>query len=250
MKTISRIMIILLAATLIGGVTYALGNRSWGTAQAAFGERAGERFTREAGAAGTGEMAGQPGHIDQRGMRPERREGGHGGFDRDGGHGFGFFGMLGLARTIVPIALIIGAVLLASNGLGRFFNRRKGNSAPVAATAGPVDVTPAAVAPTDVTPTDVTPTDVTPTDVTVADVTPTDVTPTDVTVADVGAADVAVPEAMPVDVISADVVAADSTPSAVVPTDVTSTAIMTTDSAPVDSVPPETPPTDDQSTRA
>ena len=225
MKTISRIMIILLAATLIGGVTYALGNRSWGTAQAAFGERAGERFTREAGAAGTGEMAGQPGHIDQRGMRPERREGGHGGFDRDGGHGFGFFGMLGLARTIVPIALIIGAVLLASNGLGRFFNRRKGNSAPVAATAGPVDVTPAAVA-------------------------PTDVTPTDVTVADVGAADVAVPEAMPVDVISADVVAADSTPSAVVPTDVTSTAIMTTDSAPVDSVPPETPPTDDQSTRA
>ena len=240
MKTISRIMIILLAATLIGGVTYALGNRSWGTAQAAFGERAGERFTREAGAAGTGEMAGQPGHIDQRGMRPERREGGHGGFDRDGGHGFGFFGMLGLARTIVPIALIIGAVLLASNGLGRFFNRRKGNSAPVAATAGPVDVTPAAVAPTDVTPTDVT----------VADVTPTDVTPTDVTVADVGAADVAVPEAMPVDVISADVVAADSTPSAVVPTDVTSTAIMTTDSAPVDSVPPETPPTDDQSTRA
>ena len=225
MKTISRIMIILLAATLIGGVTYALGNRSWGTAQAAFGERAGERFTREAGAAGTGEMAGQPGHIDQRGMRPERREGGHGGFDRDGGHGFGFFGMLGLARTIVPIALIIGAVLLASNGLGRFFNRRKGNSAPVAATAGPVDVTP-------------------------TDVTPTDVTPTDVTVADVGAADVAVPEAMPVDVISADVVAADSTPSAVVPTDVTSTAIMTTDSAPVDSVPPETPPTDDQSTRA
>ena len=240
MKTISRIMIILLAATLIGGVTYALGNRSWGTAQAAFGERAGERFTREAGAAGTGEMAGQPGHIDQRGMRPERREGGHGGFDRDGGHGFSFFSMLGLARAIVPIALIIGAVLLASNGLGRFFNRRKGNSAPVAATAGPVDVTPAAVAPTDVTPTDVT----------VADVTPTDVTPTDVTVADVGAADVAVPEAMPVDVISADVVAADSTPSAVVPTDVTSTAIMTTDSAPVDSVPPETPPTDDQSTRA
>ena len=225
MKTISRIMIILLAATLIGGVTYALGNRSWGTAQAAFGERAGERFTREAGAAGTGEMAGQPGHIDQRGMGPERREGGHGGFDRDGGHGFSFFSMLGLARAIVPIALIIGAVLLASNGLGRFFNRRKGNSAPVAATAGQVDVTP-------------------------TDVTPTDVTPTDVTVADVGAADVAVPEAMPVDVISADVVAADSTPSAVVPTDVTSTAIMTTDSAPVDSVPPETPPTDDQSTRA
>ena len=225
MKTISRIMIILLAATLIGGVTYAIGNSSWGTAQAAFGGRGGERFAREAGAAGTGEMAGQPGHIDQRGMRPERREGGHGGFDRDGGHGFGFFGMLGLARTIVPIALIIGAVLLASNGLGRFFNRRKGNSAPVAATAGPVDVTP-------------------------TDVTPTDVTPTDVTVADVGAADVAVPEAMPVDVISADVVAADSTPSAVVPTDVTSTAIMTTDSDPVDSVPPETPPTDDQSTRA
>ena len=245
MKTISRIMIILLAATLIGGVTYALGNRSWGTAQAAFGERAGERFTREAGAAGTGEMAGQPGHIDQRGMRPERREGGHGGFDRDGGHGFSFFSMLGLARAIVPIALIIGAVLLASNGLGRFFNRRKGESAPVAATAGPVDVTPAAVAPTDVTPTDVTPTDVT-----VADVTPTDVTPTDVTVADVGAADVAAPEAMPVDVVSADVITTDSTPSAVVPTDVTSTAIMTTDSAPVDSVPPETPPTDDQSTRA
>ncbi len=139
MKTISRIMIILLAATLIGGVTYAIGNSNWGTAQAAFGGRGGERFSRAAGAVGNGEAAAQPLRTDQHGSRPEHREGGHGGFDRDGGRGFSFFGLLGLARTILPIALIIGVVVLAANGIGQLFNRRKGKSTPVAATIPPVD---------------------------------------------------------------------------------------------------------------
>lgn len=208
MKTISRIIIILLAATLIGGITYAIGNSNWGTAQPVFNGRGGERFDRAA------DPAGRSTRTDQRGLRPDRWESGRSGFDRDGGRGFGFLGGFGLARTIVPIALMIGVVLLAANGLGRFFNRRKGESAPVAATAA-----------ADVAALEATPADTVNADVTLPDATPIDATPTDVTLTAI-------------------------TPTDATTTDVTSTNIMTTDIASIDTVPPETPPADDQSTRS
>ncbi|MCC6606186.1 MAG: hypothetical protein IT327_23470 [Anaerolineae bacterium] len=107
MKTVGRILAILLAVTAVAGATYALGQTSWFASQVA--SRGGDRggFERPEGEE-FGELAG-PG-FGQDG-RPERPEFGDG-RGRDGADGFNLFALAAFARTLVPIALVTTAVVL------------------------------------------------------------------------------------------------------------------------------------------
>ena len=107
MKTIWRILIILLAITAVAGITYALGQTQFfSQLQNVDGSFAGGRPA--------------PGDFDgdalpfERGGRPEPGEGfaGRGG-ERDQG-GFNLFAMAAFMRTLIPIALVTLAVILTT----------------------------------------------------------------------------------------------------------------------------------------
>lgn len=95
MKTMTRILIILLAALTVVGATWAVGQSSSNSSTTTFvrGERA--------------EFGGTEG----RPVGPEGREG----FDRDGSQLLSVRGWLGFAETLVPIALIITVVALPTS---------------------------------------------------------------------------------------------------------------------------------------
>ncbi len=127
MKTIGRILVILLAITAVAWATYALGQTSWFAEQVAGrgGDR--DRIQLQDGD-GSGEF-GQPGFGQ--GGRPARPDfGGEGGtgFEgrgRDGASGVNLFAVAEFARTLLPMALVITAVVLITKLTDSWRKRRK-----------------------------------------------------------------------------------------------------------------------------
>lgn len=101
MKTIARLLTILLAAFMVVGATWAVGQSSGNTN--AFAGR------------------GRPEFSQQEGQRafPDREFGERG--ERDGAQLFNARGWFGFTQTVVPIALIIAVVALPMN----FWKRRQ-----------------------------------------------------------------------------------------------------------------------------
>ncbi len=95
MKTIARVMIIMLAAMTVIGATWAVGQSSGNSNATIFVGR------------DRADFGGREG-------RPARPEGGDG-FARDGSQFLNVRGWLGFAETLVPITLIITAVALPTN---------------------------------------------------------------------------------------------------------------------------------------
>lgn len=111
MKTVLRIVLILLAALAVTGVTYAVSQSSWATAQFA-GAPGGER--------GAGRPGGafDPSTAASAGERPGGR--GEGG-EHGGGNLFAFAAFL---RILLPMALMIGGVTLIRMAAARVQRRR------------------------------------------------------------------------------------------------------------------------------
>lgn len=117
MKTIAKILVIVLVAVLVGGATWLIGN--------------------QAGASGAFPERGARGDFDGDGDRPEgfpdgsgfpERGGREGRGERDG-DGFNLFGIAGFAKTLIPITLIIALVVLVQNVVGRI-RRGRDKTAP------------------------------------------------------------------------------------------------------------------------
>lgn len=139
MKTVGRILAILLAVTAVAGATYALGQTSWFAEQVA--SRGGDRggFERPDGEE-FGELAGPGFGQDGRPERPEfGDDGGSPGFEgrgREGAGGFNLFALAAFARTLVPIALVTTAVVLLTKLADGW--RKRGKTA-VAAPGDPLN---------------------------------------------------------------------------------------------------------------
>ncbi|MFN8440590.1 MAG: hypothetical protein U0175_39700 [Caldilineaceae bacterium] len=118
MKTIIRIVIILAAAMLVVGVTYALGQRSSSTQ--GFSPRFGELRSNDAGGS------------TNREFRPNREFEGRGFEGRRGGQAFGFRGLAGFTQTLLPITAVIAIVAI----IDKAWKRRK-RPQKVIASAGP-----------------------------------------------------------------------------------------------------------------
>lgn len=117
MKTVIRIVLILLAALAVTGVTYAVSQSAWATAQFA-GAPGGERSE------GRPSGAFDPSTAASAGERPSGRgEGGeHGG-------GVNLFAFAAFLRILLPMALMIGAVTLIRAVAARV-QRRRDRAAP------------------------------------------------------------------------------------------------------------------------
>lgn len=128
MKTIGRILAILLAITAVAGATYALGQTSWFAQQFAGGSGGDRDRIQLQDGDGSGEF-GQPGFGQ--GGRPARSDfGGEGGAGFEGrGHegagGFNVFALAEFARTLIPMALVITAVALLTKFTDSWRKRRK-----------------------------------------------------------------------------------------------------------------------------
>ena len=129
MKTIGRILAILLAITAVAGATYALGQTSWFAQQFAGGGGGDRDRIQLQDGEGAGEF-GQPGFGQ--GGRPARPDfGGEGGFEGRGHEEAGGFNLSGLsefARTLIPMALVITAVVLITK-LGDTWRKRRKTAA-------------------------------------------------------------------------------------------------------------------------
>lgn len=125
MKTIGRTLVILLAITAVAAATYALGQTSWFAEQ--FASRSGDRDRIQLqDGDGIGEAA--PGF--DRGGRPGRTgsdgEGaGFAGRGREEVGGFDLFAVAEFARTLVPLALVLTAVVLLTKLVDRWRKKRK-----------------------------------------------------------------------------------------------------------------------------
>lgn len=133
MKTIGRILAILLAITAVAWATYALGQTSWFAEQFA-GGGGGDRDRIQLQ---DGEGAGNftPPGFGQGGRpaRPDFGGEGEGGFDgrgHDGAGGFNVFALSEFARTLIPMALVITAVVLITKFGDKWRKRRKTAVAP------------------------------------------------------------------------------------------------------------------------
>ena len=93
MKTIMRILIILLAALTVVGATWAVGASNSSTSSSTIEQRD-----------DVDEAAGRP-------LRPE----GEAGFDRNASQVLSIGGWLGFLETLVPISIIITVVTLVTN---------------------------------------------------------------------------------------------------------------------------------------
>ena len=104
MKTIVRILIILLAASVVVGATWAL-TRSGANAQFSPGEA---RFRPNGDFGGEGFVPGQPPQGFGQGQRPEGfREGGFDGGRRGGFLPFGWIRNIGLIAVIVAVVVFV-----------------------------------------------------------------------------------------------------------------------------------------------
>ena len=117
MKTVLRILAIVLVITAVAGATWAIGQTEWATQQ--FGFRGGPD-------------GGRPrleGDNDDDGFRPPVGEFGPGGRpdfdnrfgDQGRGGGFNIFAVAGFMRTLVPLAILTTIVVLLSKGSQWFF---------------------------------------------------------------------------------------------------------------------------------
>lgn len=125
MKTIGRILVILLAIAVVAGATYALGQTSWFAEQ--FGSRAGDR-DRIQQQDGDGFGEGAPGF--DRGGRPNRpgfdgEDAGFAGRGREEADGFNGFAVAGFVRILLPMAVVITAVVLLTKLANSWRKRRK-----------------------------------------------------------------------------------------------------------------------------
>jgi hypothetical protein len=118
MKTIGRILVILLAIAVVAGATYALGQTSWFAEQ--FGSRAGDRDRIQL-QDGDGFGEGAPGF--DRGGRPNRT--GFDGRGRDEADGFNVFAGAEFVRILLPMAVVITAVVLLTKLANGWRKRRK-----------------------------------------------------------------------------------------------------------------------------
>jgi hypothetical protein len=112
MKTIFRVAIIIAAALVVAGVTYAIGSNEWST------ERVPNTFSHGA--------LGGFGHPEGRGIGAR-----HGFHQSGGGRGadpFSAASLLAFAQTLIPIALVITVVTLATKGI-RAIRRQRTNLA-------------------------------------------------------------------------------------------------------------------------
>jgi hypothetical protein len=118
MKTIGRILLILLAVTAVASLTYALGQTQFFSQQLFAGGR------HEDGRPAAGDFNGSPPPFAQ-GDRPGPGEGfGLRGGER-GRDGFNLFAAAEFARTLIPIMLITVAVVLLTKLGDRVRKRRQ-----------------------------------------------------------------------------------------------------------------------------
>ncbi|MFZ1397886.1 MAG: hypothetical protein WAS33_13350, partial [Candidatus Promineifilaceae bacterium] len=110
MKTILRILAIVLVITAVAGATYALGQSDWVTQQLGFTEGRGRG---EARLDDDDDGFRQPGGAFERGERSEFG-GGFGDRDRDGRGGVNLLAITGFVRTLLPMALVIAVVVSLS----------------------------------------------------------------------------------------------------------------------------------------
>lgn len=124
MKTVVRILAILVAITAVAWGTYALGQTSWFTQQFADGPGERDRISER-----DGEDVGQPGLGLGRGNRSESG-GEFEGRGRDRAAGFNLLGVTEFARTLLPMALVITAVVLLSKLADTYRKRKKNANSP------------------------------------------------------------------------------------------------------------------------
>ncbi len=136
MKTIGRILVILLAITAVAAATYALGQTSWFAEQ--FASRAGDRDRIQLQ---DGEGFGEAVAGFDRGGRPDRpgfdgEDAGFAGRGREEAGGFDLFAVAEFARILVPLALVLTAVVLFTK-LGDGWRKKRKTA--VAAPGEPVN---------------------------------------------------------------------------------------------------------------
>ena len=124
MKTIFRILAILLAITVVAGATYAIGQSGLVSQQTSLRGEEGRHLGR-----GQGEF----GHFDEDVDQGERPNFGSESGDRDRDRqslGFDAFALSSFARILLPMALVITAVVLLSMAGQWWRNRSKNRPSP------------------------------------------------------------------------------------------------------------------------
>lgn len=130
MKTIWRILVILLVGTAVAGGTYIVGQSPWVTQR--FGFRDGGRPER---GLDNDDDGFRPDQGDfQPGARPESNEGFRG--ERGGRGGINLFAVTGFVRTLLPMTVVIAAVVVVS-WIGDKVRRQRRDRQSVADTAVP-----------------------------------------------------------------------------------------------------------------
>ncbi len=120
MKTILRILAIILVITAVAAGTYKLGQSQWATQQLGV-----------FGGPGREEGRPRPDGNNEDGFRPSengvpRPDFGDGFGDRDGrGRGFNIFAAAGFVRTLLPIALVTAVVVIISLLAQRYHRRHR-----------------------------------------------------------------------------------------------------------------------------
>lgn len=125
MKTIGRIVVILVAVLIVAGGTWLIGYKMGSSQNVAFaerGQRGGFDFEGDRPVPGDGTVPNQGEFPDGQGFPNRGRDG-----DGERG-GFNISGIAGFAQTLIPITLIIAAVVLIQSVVTRF--RRGKNKLP------------------------------------------------------------------------------------------------------------------------